>query len=175
MIRVVHSDKGERVIGLTVLLHGAGTTFVNSVSNILATLTQSATLRIALPPQYFDSAEQNWDGNAMAEERWGRTLSLGPLQYGALSHGRHNLPNLPRPQVAAPQLDSSREGASGLNGFYLSLARLHPAGRASAEAAARRRLRRGPPNPRGVPRLPADRDRRSCGQGGDQAGPPGGC
>eukprot|EP00928_Gymnodinium_smaydae_P047513 TRINITY_DN31714_c0_g1_i1.p1 TRINITY_DN31714_c0_g1~~TRINITY_DN31714_c0_g1_i1.p1 ORF type:complete len:958 (+),score=173.89 TRINITY_DN31714_c0_g1_i1:64-2937(+) len=58
-----------------------GTTFVNSVANVLSTLSQSATLNL-MPRGGAEITGQVLGGFSQLDESWGKAVSLGPLQFG---------------------------------------------------------------------------------------------
>jgi len=58
-----------------------GTTFVNSVANVLSTLAQNATLNL-LPQGGSELSGPALGGFEELQESWGHAVSLGPLQYG---------------------------------------------------------------------------------------------
>mmetsp|Transcript_98642 Transcript_98642/g.318094 ORF Transcript_98642/g.318094 Transcript_98642/m.318094 type:complete len:1066 (-) Transcript_98642:431-3628(-) len=58
-----------------------GTTFVNSVANLLSTLSQCATLNL-MPRGGAVFTGPVLGGFAEQNESWGKAVSLGPLQYG---------------------------------------------------------------------------------------------
>ena len=58
-----------------------GTTFVNSVANVLSTLAHSTTLHLT-EKNGATFAGACYGGNAASTEDWGVVLSLGPLSYG---------------------------------------------------------------------------------------------
>jgi adenylate kinase len=58
-----------------------GTVFVNSVANVLSTLTQNATLHIC-PQGKAELTGPVLGDHAALDESWGRVVTLGPLQQG---------------------------------------------------------------------------------------------
>jgi len=99
-----------------------GTTFVNSVANILATLAQSSTLSLML------RGGAEFEGPASAdelEETWGRSLSLGPMQYG---QPRDAVVKLRVPPGSRPYLEAVLTYRAAAGGGQ---------GRASVEAGGR--------------------------------------
>jgi Mg-chelatase subunit ChlD len=58
-----------------------GTVFVNSVANVLSTLTQNAKLHLC-PKRTAQFAGPVLGDHGVLDESWGRVVSLGPLQYG---------------------------------------------------------------------------------------------
>lgn len=58
-----------------------GTTFVNSVANVLSTHAQSSTINL-MPKNGAELIGSVSGGFLELEESWGRAVSLGPLQYG---------------------------------------------------------------------------------------------
>lgn len=58
-----------------------GTVFVNSVANVLSTLTQNAKLHLC-PKSKAEFAGSVLGDHAVLDESWGRVVSLGPLQHG---------------------------------------------------------------------------------------------
>lgn len=58
-----------------------GTVFVNSVANVLSTLTQNGTLHIC-PQGGAEFTGPVLGNHAVLDESWGRVVSLGPLQCG---------------------------------------------------------------------------------------------
>eukprot|EP00927_Polykrikos_kofoidii_P047752 TRINITY_DN42025_c0_g1_i1.p1 TRINITY_DN42025_c0_g1~~TRINITY_DN42025_c0_g1_i1.p1 ORF type:complete len:780 (-),score=107.70 TRINITY_DN42025_c0_g1_i1:845-3103(-) len=60
-----------------------GTCFVNSIANVLSTLTQSATLHLAtLGEARFAGPILGVGESTVSETSWGRVVSLGPLSFG---------------------------------------------------------------------------------------------
>eukprot|EP00928_Gymnodinium_smaydae_P005605 TRINITY_DN11904_c0_g1_i1.p1 TRINITY_DN11904_c0_g1~~TRINITY_DN11904_c0_g1_i1.p1 ORF type:complete len:1021 (-),score=117.12 TRINITY_DN11904_c0_g1_i1:307-2919(-) len=58
-----------------------GTTFVNSIANVLSTLSQSATISL-MPRSGAELVGPVLGEFAELNESWGRVVKLGPLQYG---------------------------------------------------------------------------------------------
>eukprot|EP00746_Dinoflagellata_sp_MGD_P165323 gnl/MRDRNA2_/MRDRNA2_94526_c0_seq1.p1 gnl/MRDRNA2_/MRDRNA2_94526_c0~~gnl/MRDRNA2_/MRDRNA2_94526_c0_seq1.p1 ORF type:complete len:1049 (+),score=177.51 gnl/MRDRNA2_/MRDRNA2_94526_c0_seq1:88-3234(+) len=58
-----------------------GTVFVNSVANVLSTLTQNAKLHLC-PKNNAEFTGSVLGDHVVLDESWGRVVSLGPLQHG---------------------------------------------------------------------------------------------
>jgi len=92
-----------------------GTTFVNTVANVLSTLSQSATVSL-MPSGGSEMVGPVSGGVDVLEESWGRRVRLGPLQHG---QERDLVVKLKVPEGAGrPYLDAVIEfsTASGIAG-----------------------------------------------------------